>query len=199
MRVNPASSKSTSRGGGSSNPVSKHPRTKSIYIKKEITKLDRILTTIPGCQRCNRDSFETRISKCVTNIVRHHDQDERETDGAMHWNVILPVLKGRFRNQMDKEVTGEDWFRCFYLGNIKTRFEICNDENGELRYIRAIQGHSGEMIISPRLMNYPMILLETIHQPRGSSTRPTLYCRSWIGGRRKRTLRRKANNFLLSS
>ena len=38
-----------------------------------------------------------------------------------------------------------------------TRFGICKDENGELRYIRSIQGHSGGMIISPRLMNHVMI------------------------------------------
>ena len=40
-----------------------------------------------------------------------------------------------------------------HLTKKKTRFEICKDENGELRYIPAIQGHSGGMIISPRLMN----------------------------------------------
>ena len=51
----------------------------------------------------------------------------------------------------------EDWLHCLYLGSFKTRFEFCKDENGELRYIRAIQGHSGGMIISPRLMNYVMI------------------------------------------
>ena len=142
----------------SSKPAVVHvnPKAKSIYMKKGIPKEDRIWI-IPGCQKCKRDSFETRISKCVTKKVRHHDQDERETDGAMHWNVILPVLKGRFRNQMEKEFTDEDWLHCFYLGSIKTRFEICKDDNGELRYIRAIQGHSGGVIISPRLMNYVMI------------------------------------------
>ena len=31
--------------------------------------------------------------------------------------------------------------------------------------------------------------METIHRPRGSSTRPILYSRSWTGGRRKRTKR----------
>ena len=36
-------------------------------------------------------------------------------------------------------------------------FEICKDENGEFRYIRAIQGHSSGIIISPRLMTYVMI------------------------------------------
>ena len=109
IRVAPASSKSSSDGSGSSNPTSLHPETKFIYIKKEIPKEDRIWTFIPGCQKCKRDSFETRTSKCVTNVVRHHDQNERETDGAMHWDVILPVLKGRFRSKLEKDFTDEDW------------------------------------------------------------------------------------------
>ena len=98
---NPASSKSSS-GSSSNNPVSMHPKTKSIHIKKEIPKEDRIRTTIPGYQKCKGHSFETRISKCVTKKVRHCDQDDREADGAMHWNVKLPVLKGRFQNQLEK-------------------------------------------------------------------------------------------------
>ena len=72
-------------------------------------------------------------------MVRHLDEDERETDGAMHWNVKLLVLKGRFRSQLEKECTDENWLHCLYLGRIKARFEICKDENEELRYIRAIQ------------------------------------------------------------
>ena len=90
IRVAPASSKSSSgSSGGSSNPTSIHLETKSIYVKEEIPMQDRISTIIPGCLKCKRDSFETRISKCVTSMVRHHDQDEREADGAMHWNVTL--------------------------------------------------------------------------------------------------------------
>ena len=46
-----------------------------------------------------------------------------------------------------------------YLGSFKTRSEICKNENAELRKIRAIHRHSGGMIISPRLMNYVMVLL----------------------------------------
>ena len=41
--------------------------------------------------------------------------------------------------------------------------------------------------------------MERIHLSRGSSTRPILYCCSWIGRRRKGTKRRTANNFLHSS
>ena len=75
----------------------------------------------------------------------------------MHRSVILPVLRGRVQNELEKEFTDEDWLHCFYLGSIETRFEICEDESGELKCIRAIQGHSGGMIISPRLTNYVMI------------------------------------------
>ena len=84
------------------------------------------------CQKCKRHSFETRISKCVTQTVRHHDQDEREAGGAMHWDVILPVLKERFQNQLEREFTDEDWLHCLYLGCFTTRFGICKDENDKI-------------------------------------------------------------------
>ena len=116
IRVAPASSKSSSGGsGGSSNPTAIHPKAKSTFGNKEMPKEDRIWTTIPGCPKCKRDSFETRISKCVTNMVRHHDQDERETDGAMHWFDILSVLKLRFKNQLETEFTDEDWLSLKYV------------------------------------------------------------------------------------
>ena len=74
-----------------------------------------------------------------------------------HCDGVLPVLKGKFRNQPEKEFTDEDWLHRLYLGSIKTRNESYEDEHGELRSIRVIHGHSGGMIISPRLMNYVMI------------------------------------------
>ena len=70
---------------------------------------------------------------------------------------VYSLLKGKFRNQLDKEFKDEDWLHCLYLGMIKTRFAICKMKNAELRCSRSIQGHSGGMVISPRLMNYVMI------------------------------------------
>ena len=62
LRETEASSKSGSGGsGGSSNPMSIHPRTKSIYIKKEITKEDSNWTTITGCHTCRKHSLKTLI------------------------------------------------------------------------------------------------------------------------------------------
>ena len=63
--VTTASSKSSNGGSGGSNPLSIHPRIKSIYIKKEIPKEDRNWTTIVGCQTCRKHSFETLIFKFV--------------------------------------------------------------------------------------------------------------------------------------
>ena len=102
-----------------------HPREAAILLciqitqKKKIPREDRIWDTILGCQKCRDSSIETRISKCVTNMVRHHDQYEREEDGAMHWDVILPVLKERFQKQLGKEFTNEEWLNCIFLGRFQ--------------------------------------------------------------------------------
>ena len=58
------------------------------YVKKKIPRENRIWDTIPGCLKCRNNSSETRISKCVTNMVRHHDQYERDEDGVMHVDII---------------------------------------------------------------------------------------------------------------
>ena len=76
------------------NPTSIHLKAKSIYVKKEIPKEYRIWTFILGCPKCKRDSFEIRISKCVTNMVL---QMER-CIGTFY----VRLLKGRFKNQQEK-------------------------------------------------------------------------------------------------
>ena len=118
---------------------------------------DRVWTTIRGFPQSEKHSIETRISKEVTRMVRHRDQDEREEDGGAHWDTILPTLKKKFQNQLEDEGKSMNWVEHFYRGNHKTRFEICKNADDELGYIRAIQGHSGGMVIQPELMNYVLI------------------------------------------
>ena len=40
----------------------------------------------------SKETSQAEISKLVTRLVRHYDQDERETDGAVHWNSMGPKL-----------------------------------------------------------------------------------------------------------
>ena len=59
IRVAPVSSKSSS---GSGNPTSIHTRAKSIYIKKEIPKEDRIWTFIPGIPEMQKGFIHLRLA-----------------------------------------------------------------------------------------------------------------------------------------
>ena len=126
-------------------------------------------------------------------MVRHHDQCEREEDGVVHVDIILPVLKEKFQIQRDKEFTTV----AFFLGVFKTRFEICKDEDGGLKFFRAIQGHSGGFFVSTKTDEFrdDSLHMERIHLSRGLSTRPILYCSSWIGRRRKGAKKKDGKQF----
>ena len=86
----------------------------------------------------------------------------------MPWNVLLLVLKGRFQNRLEKEFTDED-LASFFLSWCDSgtfRWNSCFTKADELRN--------------------DSLQMNTIHLPRGSSTRPILYSRSWTGDRRKK-------------
>ena len=159
--VIPASRRETAASSNDSELVLTHSRTESnrqgrniqIYTK-EIPKKDRFWNTILGFLHNERHSMVTRISKEVTHRVRHRDQDEQKEDGAMHWDAILPTLKRNSRVNWKRMSKNIDWIECLHRGSCKTRFEFCKDADGELVYIRAIQGHSGGTFIHPELMNY---------------------------------------------
>ena len=39
------------------------------------------------------------VSKMVTRMLRHYDQDERQPDGSRHWDTIGPVLLRAFAQE----------------------------------------------------------------------------------------------------
>ena len=44
-------------------------------------------------------TWESSISKLVMNLVRHSDQQEGETDGAVHWKSMGPKLRNAFQKK----------------------------------------------------------------------------------------------------
>ena len=42
-------------------------------------------------------------------LVRHYDQDERETDGAVHWNSVVPKLQKAFQKSRGRKFADTDW------------------------------------------------------------------------------------------
>ena len=39
------------------------------------------------------------VSKVVTTMLRHFDQEERQTDGSRHWDSIEPVSMRAFAHE----------------------------------------------------------------------------------------------------
>ena len=95
-------------------------------------------------------SKEQRLNKFVMILVRNYDQDERDTDGAVHWNTISPKMMREFGSSGARGFPEKDWLRHIYEGSNKTRFEYCENSRKSLMYIRAIQGHTGGNMIAPR-------------------------------------------------
>ena len=46
-------------------------------------------------------------SKLVMRVVRHRDQDERESDGAGHWNTMYPNFLRAFEIRVEENVRTE--------------------------------------------------------------------------------------------
>ena len=52
---------------------------------------------------------------------------ERETDGAIHWEVILPKFVITFRRDGNREFTDRDWINYIWKGISETRFQYCQN------------------------------------------------------------------------
>ena len=52
-------------------------------------------------------ALPTAVSKMVTRMVRHYDQDERQSDAALHWDTIRPVLLKAFAKHGARDFS--DW------------------------------------------------------------------------------------------
>ena len=51
---------------------------------------ERHWKSIPANESYKYRSLSATISNILMNLLRHYDQDEREIDGAVHWNTISP-------------------------------------------------------------------------------------------------------------
>ena len=96
-----------------------------VYIKKVVPMHDRNWITIRAFHANERNSLSSNISKMVTRMVRHHDQDERDHDGTVHWDTIYPVQQRNFEDKIGRRCTYKDWIEHIHFGSRKTRFEYC--------------------------------------------------------------------------
>ena len=63
---------------------------------------------------------QLRSSKMVTRMVCHHDQDERQSDAALHWDTMRPVLLKAFAKHGARDFPEKHWLRLIDEGSSKT-------------------------------------------------------------------------------
>ena len=124
-----------------------------LFTHRTIPTTERKWKVIPANSSYGR-ALPTAVSKMVTRLVRHYDQDERQPDAALHWDTIRPLLLKAFAKHGARDFSEKDWLRLNHQGSSKTRFEYCEDSNISLAYFRAIQGHSRGITIAPELMEH---------------------------------------------
>ena len=84
---------------------------------------ERLWNDIPACQQLRGYTFDAEVSKLVMRLVRRYDQDERETDGAVHWKLIGPKLRKAFRKAGGQQFSDFDWLEHIYKGINNTRVQ----------------------------------------------------------------------------
>ena len=84
----------------------------------------------------------------VTKILRHYDQEERQTDGSRHLDTISPVLLRAFAEEGLRDSDEGLWLHLS---------KRPKNNNGSLCDLRAVQGHPGGVSINPELMNDTLI------------------------------------------
>ena len=137
------------------NPVvlKKNPK----YRAQPVLTHERNWKIIPRYPNYQGWSLSAKISRLASKMVRHFDQDEREADGAVHWNSLKSILTRGFRKD-----GAEKFFRFpigffFQEGSNKIRFENCETSQTDLVYVRAIKGNSGGEAPSDELMNHVLL------------------------------------------
>ena len=101
--------------------------------------------------------WQCRSPKLSLTMLRHFDQDERESDGSRHREAIKSVLLRRFERNGVQDFSDEVWLQKIFEGSSETGMEYCRNKDGILCYWRAIQGHSGCIPIEPEPMGYAFI------------------------------------------
>ena len=96
--------------------------------------------------------WQCQFPRWSQQCFRHYDQDERQRGGSRHWDSIKPVLMRAFAHQGARDFDDGFWSRLIHDGSTKKWLEYCQDEDGNLSYFRAIQGHTRGIPTSPELM-----------------------------------------------
>ena len=91
-------------------------------------------------------TLAANVSKKVISLIRHNQTVQREEDGAIQFWRIKFYLRNHPQNQCWSD---DRWKSCLIAGGgSKRRYQYCFDDSGRILYLRALQGHSGNNLIT---------------------------------------------------
>ena len=77
---------------------------------------------IPGCPKSKWDWIHVRLaSPGASRILFDTMTKTNEKQMEQCTGMLFPAMRWRFRNQLEKEFTDEDWLHCLHLGNFKDK------------------------------------------------------------------------------
>ena len=128
------------------------------------------------------------VSKTVTTMLRHFDQDERETDGSRHWESIKSILVRKFAREGARDFSDETRLQKIFEGSSKKIVEYSKNEDGIFMlftsYSRAFWWYSNRAGINGLCINSSNF--GKVHFPHSTFMELSVYIGKWSDSRRKR-------------
>ena len=105
-------------------PFSNPPQRASMYTQRTILTNERKWKVIHA-HSPDGGYLATAVSKMVTKILRHCDQEESQTDGSRRWDTIRPRFVRAFAREEARDFDDGYWLMLFHEGSNKMRIEYC--------------------------------------------------------------------------
>ena len=80
-------------------------------VKETILFGERKWFDIPANKFHKKDALSTEISKLAMRLERRHDQEEREVDGAVHWDSMGRELRDAFLKRGEEDFSDLVWIK----------------------------------------------------------------------------------------
>ena len=84
------------------------PAKRLFFSQRTIPTTERKWKVIPASSSYG-GALSIVVSKMVTRMVRHDDQDERQSDAALHRDTIRPVLLKAFAQHGARDFSEKHW------------------------------------------------------------------------------------------
>ena len=99
------------------------PNKASLYTRRTIPTNEEKWITVRARSRYGGD-LAVSISKTFTTMLRHFDREERQSDGARHWDSIKAILVRKFAHEGARDFSDGAWLQKMFEGSTKKENRI---------------------------------------------------------------------------